>query len=210
MVLETYATLKLADKVCAVTNYTSSPHTVSFLRPYLQCSALHLSIYVWQALSYLLSPAMLRLDGRAWSDLDSSKALKVWEDADPIHSLPVATYEGGQALAWGLAGKIFFAPCMWKMAWAGKTVYNKENVSMLEFRAINKIPTGIKYSLGLAGQATIMRSVVDGKESMAFCYKYLPIIDHLRRADANTIVGKMMIGNVCILYFTLKTREKLE
>lgn len=209
MLLETFVTLKIVDKALAAAKHASPPHGIGFLEPHLQCSVSHLSIYAWQVLSYLVSPLMLRLDGRAWSDRDSDKAVKRWDDASPIQSLPVAVYDGGRALAWGIPGKFFFAPCMWKMAWAGKTVYSAERVSMLEFRAINKIPV-MRFSLGIPGSAVIKRSVVDGKESMAFCYKYLPIVDHLRRADDKTIVGKMMIGNVCILYFELKSRVKIE
>jgi hypothetical protein len=118
MLLETYVTLKLGDKVSSLTNHTSSPHTLTFLQPYLRCSTLHLSVYAWQLFSYILSPTLLRLDGRAWPDRDSLKALAVWDAASPIERLPVGAYQGGQALAWGLAGKIFFAPCMWKMALA--------------------------------------------------------------------------------------------
>jgi hypothetical protein len=209
-VLETYGTLKLADKVGALLGYKSSPHGLSFLKPYLQCSRLQLLVYTWQLLSFVLAPALLRLDGRAWPDSDSAKAAKVWSDATPLRSLPAVSYDGGQALAWGLIGKFFFAPAIWKMAWAGKTVYAADSVSMLEFRELNKVPVGVRYSLWPLGKAAVRRSVVDGKESMAFCYQFMPVVDHLRRVDANTIVGKMMIGNICVLYFTLKTTENLD
>jgi hypothetical protein len=91
----------------------------------------------------------------------------------------------------------------------GKTVVSASEVSVLEFAAFNKIPI-MKYSLGFPGSADIKRSVVDGKKSMTFCYKYLPVVDHLRRIDQRTIVGKMMIGNITLFYFTLKSREKVD
>jgi hypothetical protein len=197
MFLETYIIIKLCDGVYAAANHVS-PKIISSQHR----SIARVSVCVWQALSYILSPSILRRSGRAWSDSDSAKAEKLWKDASPIQKLPIASYEGGQVLSWGLPGKILFAPCMWKMAWAGKTVYSANYVDMLEFKAINCIPV-TKYSLGVPGSASVMRSMVDGIESMAFCYKYLPIVDHLRRVDERTIIGKMMIGNASILYFTL-------
>ena len=38
-------------------------------------------------------------------------------------------YGAGPVLWWGLPGKVVFAPAVWKMAWAGKTVEANNQVS---------------------------------------------------------------------------------
>jgi len=78
---------------------------------------------------------------------------------------------------------------------------------MLEFASVNKIPTP-KFSLGPISNATLQMSTVGGIKSMALCYSYLPIVDHLRRLDEETLIGRMHIGSIKILYFTLKCREE--
>ena len=42
--------------------------------------------------------------------------------ASPVSTCKEGFYEAGQVLWWGLPGKVVFAPAVWKMAWAGKTV----------------------------------------------------------------------------------------
>ena len=38
-------------------------------------------------------------------------------------------YGAGPVLWWGLPGKVVFAPAVWKMQWAGKTVEANNQVS---------------------------------------------------------------------------------
>ncbi|GMI37505.1 hypothetical protein TeGR_g5845 [Tetraparma gracilis] len=92
------------------------------------------------------------------------------------------------------------------MKWVGKTVHSQDLVSMLEFGAVNCVPLPT-FTLGPVSTATVVRTDVDGKESLALAYNYLPIVDHIRRLDKDTIIGKMMIGKVTVLYFTLKCKE---
>jgi len=97
---------------------------------------------------------------------------------------------------------------MFKMGWAGKTITSDSTaISMLEFSSINLLPVP-KFGLVPLATATLINGTVDGVSSLALAYNYLPIVDHLRRLDETTIIGKMMIGNVHILYFTLYEREK--
>ena len=94
------------------------------------------------------------------------------------------------------------------MQWAGKTVFGKDLVKMLEFKAFNRIPTP-KFPLPILGDAFLGGDIdYEGKTSMAFCYKYLPIVDHIRQLDERTIIGKMTIGTLTIIYFTLKVPIK--
>ena len=75
---------------------------------------------------------------------------------------------------------------------------------MLQFKAINLVPTYWIFTLPLLGDAVLDKSdKFEGKTSMAFCYKYLPIVDHLRKLDDKTLIGKMKIGGYTIIYFTL-------
>ena len=205
MVGETIATLALADKLTALLSCTSPPHGILALAPYLACTKVQLGVILWQSLSYLLSPLFLQLGGKTGPG--HLEATKLWERAAPLTSLQTGTLKGGKALSWGLAGKIFFSSAMWKMRWAGKTLNSTTDVSMLEFKAINCIPLP-KFSLGPLGKASVYRSTVGGKTSVAFAYKFLPIVDHLRRLHAGVIIGKMMIGNSHILYFTLEDSGK--
>ena len=73
---------------------------------------------------------------------------------------------------------------------------------MLQFRSINLIPMGM-YSLPLLGDAMIRRDDFEGKTSLAFCYNYLPVVDHLRKLDETTLIGKMTVGDYTIIYFGL-------
>ena len=75
---------------------------------------------------------------------------------------------------------------------------------MLQFKAINLVPTYWIFTLPLLGDAVLDKSdKFEGKTSMAFCYKNLPIVDHLRKLDDKTLIGKMKIGSYTIIYFTL-------
>ena len=89
-----------------------------------------------------------------------------------------------------------------------RTFWNVSNlpnqVRMLQFKAINLVPTYWIFTLPLLGDAVLDKSdKFEGKTSMAFCYKYLPIVDHLRKLDDKTLIGKMKIGSYTIIYFTL-------
>ena len=80
---------------------------------------------------------------------------------------------------------------------------------MLQFRSINLLPMPGMFTLPLLGDAVLNEADnFEGKTSMSFCYKYLPIVDHLRELDSRTLIGKMVVGNYTIIYFTLEKPEK--
>ena len=161
----------------------------------------------WQIMSYILSPMLCQKSGKVPEDSKYETAEMSWRLARPITSINKGFYPAGQILWWGPAGIFIFASAIWKMEWAGKTIFSKDLVHMLEFGAINKIPTP-KFFLPVLGDAFIGRDTFEGKTSMAFCYKYLPIVDHIRQLDDETIIGKMTIGTITIIYFTLTSATK--
>ena len=75
---------------------------------------------------------------------------------------------------------------------------------MLQFKAINFIPLFHTFTLPILGDAVVSKEKFEGKTSMAFCYKYVPVVDHLRQLDDSTLIGKMTVGSSTIIYFTLK------
>jgi hypothetical protein len=167
---------------------------------------LKMGVFAYSLVSSLASPWLLRMTNRAYGDSRRDEVDKMWDNARPMKDIRSGFMKGGQALSWGVSGKMFFAPAMFKMSWSGKTIRTAADVSMLEFEAINNIPTP-KFNLNPVASATLMNGEIDGKTSMALAYNYLPIVDYLRRLDSQTVIGKMMIGNVKVLYFTLKCKE---
>jgi len=194
MAAETYLTMKLAQSIlCALWPSVgeSSKATINIL------------VCLWQLVSYLISPFVCYQKGLATRNGQSS-AENLWKKAEPVKRVGEGFYAAGQVIWWGLPGIFVFAPAVWKWAWAGKTVLGSNQVRMLQFKAINLVPTYWIFTLPLLGDAVLDKSdKFEGKTSMAFCYKYLPIVDHLRKLDDKTLIGKMKIGSYTIIYFTL-------
>ena len=189
MVAETWATVALGQCISSIAGVKN----INLVR---------YAIYIWQLLSYILSPMLCLKSGRVAEDCSLELAEEKWEQAKPVNLLYPTFYPAGKVLWWGPEGMFIFAPAIWKMQWAGKTIFDLDLVHMLEFSAINRIPTP-KCSLPILGNAFLGRDDFEGKTSMAFCYKYLPIIDHLRQIDEKTLIGKMTIGTITVFYFTL-------
>lgn len=189
MFVETYATLALGQYISSIAGVENTDW-VKYI------------IYIWQIMSYILSPMLCLKSGRVVKDCIFDSAEEKWKQAKPVNLLYPSFYPAGKVLWWGPAGMFIFAPAIWKMQWAGKTIFDRDLVHMLEFSAINRIPTP-KFPLPILGNAFLGRDDFEGKTSMAFCYKYLPIIDHLREIDEKTLIGKMTIGTITIIYFTL-------
>ena len=172
----------------------------------LMSAYIDLGVYIWQIGSYLLSPLLLHNAGRVAKNSSYERAEAQWKQAQAMDSIHVGALHAGKVVWWGPAGLFTFAPAMWKMQWSGKTVIDHDSVRMLEFAAIQRIPTP-RFALPVIGDAFVGREHFEGKTSLAFCYKYLPIIDHLRVLDDTTYIGKMVIGTETILYFTVTTVE---
>ena len=166
-------------------------------------------IFTWQLSSYILSPMLCFNAGKVAKDCLYESAEEKWKQSKPVTSLHKGFYPAGKVLWWGLSGMFIFAPAVWKMQWAGKTIIRKGLVHMLEFSAVNRIPTP-KFSLPLMGNAYIGRDDFEGKLSMALCYWYLPLVDHLRQIDDETLIGKVTIGSTTLMYFTLHKSSKNE
>ena len=160
-------------------------------------------------MSYILSPMLCRNSGKVDPICEYEATERKWRKSKPVTILEKGFYPADQVLWWGSLGMFIFAPAIWKMQWAGKTIFGQDLVHMLEFKAINKIPTP-KFALPVLGNAFIGKDDFEGKISMAFCYKFLPIVDHLRKLDDHTIIGKMTIGTVTIIYFTLIVPQKIK
>lgn len=65
---------------------------------------------------------------------------------------------------------------------------------------------GIEFSVPLAS-AVLRKVEFRGKISTAMIYNYLPMIDHFRKVDSDTVMGIMEIQGRVSVYFYL-TREK--
>ena len=195
MFAETWATIQVGSYIAGVLCATHMD-LVRFL------------ILCYQLISYLISPSMCKKEGWVPKNSSYENAEGKWKQAKPILSINTNFYPASEVLWWGPLGMFIFAPAIWKMQWAGKTVFGKDLVKMLEFKAFNRIPTP-KFPLPILGDAFLGRDIdYEGKTSMAFCYKYLPIVDHIRQLDESTIIGKMTIGTLTIIYFTLKVPIK--
>ena len=76
---------------------------------------------------------------------------------------------------------------------------------MLQFRSLNFLPTFGVFNMPLLGDAWLNETDhFEGKTSVALCYKYMPMVDHMRKLDDSTVIGKLKIGSYTLIYFTLK------
>ena len=197
MVVETAATVLLGQYISTALFGLNNASTVTYI------------ICFGQITSYILSPMLCRNSGRVDQVCEYETTERKWKQAKPLTVLDKGFHPADQVLWWGPLGMFIFAPAIWKMQWAGKTIFGQDLVHMLEFKAINRIPTP-KFALPILGNAYVGKDDFEGKTSVAFCYKFLPIIDHLRKLDDNTIIGKMKIGTVTIIYFTLIVPKKIK
>ena len=83
--------------------------------------------------------------------------------------------------------------------WHGKTFKNVNAVSALVMNVL-----GAKIALPFFGSAIIREIKFREKTSVSMIYNYLPIIDHFRRIDDNTLMGVMTIKDRVEVYFYLK------
>ena len=76
---------------------------------------------------------------------------------------------------------------------------------MLQFRSLNFVPTFGIFNIPLLGNATIDKTDnFECKTSIGFCYKYLPLVGHVRKLDDSTVIGKLKMCSYTLIYFTLK------
>jgi len=197
MLLETYVTLCVV-RLLMGSLFTWEERTFGLL---------DVTVCLAQLVSYLISPSVCYRKNLAVKN-DMQAADLLWKNAKPVTDIYTGFYQAGQILWWGLPGKIVFAPAVWKMEWAGKTVFKDSQVRMLQFKSLNLIPMFGMFTLPILGDAVLNRSDnFEGKTSMAFCYNYLPIVDHLRKLDDQTLIGKMTVGDYTIIYFSLSVPQ---
>lgn len=82
--------------------------------------------------------------------------------------------------------------------WIGKSFYSDDKVSALMHKFL-----GFKFNIPLIGKAHIREISFRGKVSTAMIYNRLPITDHFRRIDENTLMGVMDLKGKIIIYFYL-------
>ena len=80
-----------------------------------------------QLLSYVVSPQVCYLKGKAVRN-SFETAESQWKKAQPVRDCGVGLYRAGPVLWWGVPGMLCFAPAVWKMDWAGKTVQPAQQV----------------------------------------------------------------------------------
>ena len=80
--------------------------------------------------------------------------------------------------------------------WTGKTFHSENNVNALMHESL-----GLKFNLPFIGNARMREISFRGKVSTSMIYNYLPIIDHFRKVDDNTLLGVMDVKGEITLYF---------
>ncbi len=82
--------------------------------------------------------------------------------------------------------------------WIGKHFHSDDKVHALMHKLF-----GFEFNFPLIGGARIREIEYRGKISSAMIYNHLPIIDHFRRVDENTLMGVMDVKGKTVLYFYL-------
>ncbi|OUS31858.1 hypothetical protein A9Q99_01825 [Gammaproteobacteria bacterium 45_16_T64] len=82
--------------------------------------------------------------------------------------------------------------------WIGKEYVSKNNVKALMHNFL-----GFKFNFPVIGRAQIRPIQFRGKLSTSMIYNHLPIIDHFRKVDDNTLMGAMDLKGRIVLYFYL-------
>lgn len=139
--------------------------------------------------------------------LDAARAERAALDAlfDRLAPVPVAALVG----RW--AGRAFPTGDVWAwllrprplLRWHGKRFASADRVDALVVRAL-----GLTFAAPLG--AAVLRPVeFRGRVSAAMIYRWLPIIDHFRAVDADTVMGVMETRGRIGAYFALR-REPAE
>ncbi len=82
--------------------------------------------------------------------------------------------------------------------WIGKNYISENKVKALRYRFL-----GLNFSFPVIGKARVRNVLFKEKTSTAMIYDHLPIIDHFRRVDENTLMGAMDFKGKIVLYFYL-------
>ncbi len=82
--------------------------------------------------------------------------------------------------------------------WIGKQYFSENKVHALRHKFF-----GFEFNIPVIGNARIREILFRGKVSSAMMYNYLPIIDHFRKVDENTLMGVMDVKGKTVLYFYL-------
>ena len=82
--------------------------------------------------------------------------------------------------------------------WIGKHFHSDDRVYALMHQLF-----GFQFNFPLIGGARIREIDYRGKVSSAMIYNHLPIIDHFRRVDDDTLMGVMDVKGKTVLYFYL-------
>jgi hypothetical protein len=82
--------------------------------------------------------------------------------------------------------------------WIGKHYLTEDKVKALMHQFF-----GLKFNFPVIGNARIREIRFRGKVSTGMIYNHLPIIDHFRRVDENTLMGAMDLKGKIVLYFYL-------
>lgn len=82
--------------------------------------------------------------------------------------------------------------------WIGKHYHSDDKVHALMHKLF-----GLKFNIPIIGNARIREIRFRDKVSTGMIYNHLPIIDHFRRVDENTLMGAMDLKGKIVLYFYL-------
>lgn len=82
--------------------------------------------------------------------------------------------------------------------WIGKHFTTENKVKALMHQLF-----GLKFNIPIIGNARIREVRFRDKVSTGMIYNHLPIIDHFRRVDENTLMGAMDLKGKIVLYFYL-------
>lgn len=82
--------------------------------------------------------------------------------------------------------------------WTGKNYVSNNNVKALMHNFL-----GFSFNFPIIGRAQIRPMLFRDKVSTSMIYNHLPIIDHFRKVDDNTLMGAMDLKGRIVLYFYL-------
>ena len=120
-----------------------------------------------------------------------------FEKLKPVHTNEmIGEWKGGYFKSGSLVDLGLKDYGVWK--WIGKHYHSEDNVDALMHRAF-----GREFNIPFLGDAHIKEVEFRGKVSTGMHYNHLPIVDHFRRVDENTLLGVMDVRGKTVLYFYL-------
>ncbi|NER18959.1 DUF4334 domain-containing protein [Spongiivirga citrea] len=126
-----------------------------------------------------------------------SELAEVFSELDPLNideilgSWKGGFFKTGRLIDWALKDYGI-------IKWIGKNYISENKVKALRYCFL-----GLNFSMPIIGRARVRHLAFREKVSTAMIYNHLPIIDHFRKVDDDTLMGVMDFKGKIVLYFYL-------